>query len=64
MTTRQELVDLLRRKEEELKELRDARPRASCSQRDYSRAEDVARMMRVEELEEETAELKRRLAAE
>jgi ribosomal protein L29 len=63
MTEQKDLVELLRKKQEELRELRDARTQASCSRHDYSRPDDMARMMHVEELEEEIAELKKRLAA-
>ncbi len=62
MSEREELEGLLRKKEEELNELRDARPQASCSRKDYSRPEDMTRALRIEELEDEIAEMKKRVA--
>ena len=58
----EKLRQLIEQKEAELKELRDARPRASCAGKYYARAEDMTRAMHVESLEEELTSLKRQLA--
>jgi len=63
MTDQEGVQQKIRAVEEELRELRDARPRAACFDKSYSRPEDMQRAMRIERLEDELAELRKRADA-
>ena len=61
MSSQNDLKKLIQKKEADLRELRDARPRAYCSGKNYSREDDMQRAVRIEQLEDELAELKKKL---